>query len=166
MYNSVAEAVGEWRYEARLTQMVMDALTDQSLAQQIPMEGRTLGQLAWHMVTYATTFLAHFGLQLEQLDEKSQVPSTAQEIARRWSEVNESAARAMEEQLTVESLRRVQNTFGREMETGAILALLLKHHAHHRGQVTVLMRMAGLVPPGLYGPTKEGWRQMGQEPRI
>lgn len=164
MYNSVQEAVGEWRFEARLTQMVMDALTDQSLQVQVPMEGRTLGRIAWHLVQSATEFMREVGLSVAKVE--GTVPATAKEIAQRWQQVSEEVAQAIESGLTAESLRQVQSLFGREMEKGTILALLLKHHAHHRGQMTVLMRMAGLVPPGVYGPTQEAWRQMGQEPRL
>ena len=33
--------------------------------------------------------------------------------------------------------------------------------AHHRGQMTVLMRQAGLTVPGIYGPAQEEWAAMG-----
>ena len=35
------------------------------------------------------------------------------------------------------------------------------HWSHHRGQMTVLMRQAGLRVPGVYGPAKEDWAAMG-----
>ena len=40
---------------------------------------------------------------------------------------------------------------------------LIKHIAHHRGQITVLMRQAGLKPFGVYGPPKEDWIHLGVE---
>jgi uncharacterized damage-inducible protein DinB len=36
-----------------------------------------------------------------------------------------------------------------------ILHALVLHQVHNRGQMTVLMRQAGLVLPGVYGPTRE-----------
>jgi len=36
-----------------------------------------------------------------------------------------------------------------------VLQTLVVHQIHHRGQMSVLMRQAGLVPPGIYGPTRE-----------
>ena len=35
-----------------------------------------------------------------------------------------------------------------------IIMGLIKHIVHHRGQVTVLMRQAGIKPFGVYGPPK------------
>lgn len=40
---------------------------------------------------------------------------------------------------------------------------LIKHIIHHRGQVTVLMRQAGIEPFGVYDPTKERWVGVGVE---
>ncbi|MGO4373779.1 DinB family protein, partial [Paenibacillus sp. MCAF20] len=42
-----------------------------------------------------------------------------------------------------------------------VLDVLIKHEIHHRGQMTVLMRQAGLRVPDLYGPTKEQWAEFG-----
>jgi len=40
---------------------------------------------------------------------------------------------------------------------------LIQHQNHHRGQMTVLMRQAGLTVPGIYGPAKEEWGNFGME---
>lgn len=41
--------------------------------------------------------------------------------------------------------------------------VLIQHQNHHRGQMTVLMRQAGLPVPGIYGPAKEEWTTFGLE---
>ena len=41
---------------------------------------------------------------------------------------------------------------------------LIHHEIHHRAEMIVLMRLAGLPVPGLYGPTREEWTQYGMEP--
>jgi len=55
------------------------------------------------------------------------------------------------------------NVFGRTLTKAVTLSLLVKHIIHHRGQMTVLLRQAGVRVPGLYGPAREGWAQMGME---
>lgn len=164
MYTTVAELVAEWRGESALTQKVMDALTDASLAQPISPEGRTLGRIAWHIVTSTPEFLAQFGLTGPAVDGVTAVPSTANAIADAWRKVSGDAADAMEQQLTGQSLQEVQDVFGRPLTKAATVLLLLKHHGHHRGQMTVLMRQAGLKPPGVYGPTREDWSLFGGQP--
>jgi uncharacterized damage-inducible protein DinB len=41
------------------------------------------------------------------------------------------------------------------------LRVLIQHEVHHRGQMTVLMRQAGLEVPGVYGPAREEWAACG-----
>ena len=41
--------------------------------------------------------------------------------------------------------------------------LVIQHQYYHRGQMTVLMRQAGLTVPDIYGPAKEEWANFGME---
>ena len=54
--------------------------------------------------------------------------------------------------------------YGEIWKRGHSLQVLLVHQTHHRGQMTVLMRQAGLPVPSIYGPVKEGWSAYGVEP--
>jgi uncharacterized damage-inducible protein DinB len=49
--------------------------------------------------------------------------------------------------------------YGEKWKRGLTLAILVNHESHHRGQMTVLMRQAGLKVPGVVGPAKEEWAQ-------
>jgi uncharacterized damage-inducible protein DinB len=51
--------------------------------------------------------------------------------------------------------------YGMTWTKGTVLVSLITHQAHHRGQMTVLMRQAGLKVPGVYGPAREEWAAMG-----
>ena len=51
--------------------------------------------------------------------------------------------------------------YGMIWKRGTTLSLLINHQAHHRGQVTILMRQAGVPVIGVYGPAKEEWEAMG-----
>ncbi|MFN7118131.1 MAG: DinB family protein, partial [Saprospiraceae bacterium] len=39
--------------------------------------------------------------------------------------------------------------------------VLVKHQAHHRAQMTVIMRILGMKVPGIYGPSSEEWAALG-----
>ena len=56
--------------------------------------------------------------------------------------------------------------YGEKWQRGLTLHILLQHEVHHRGQMTVLMRQAGLKVPNIYGPAKEGWAEYGADTPI
>ncbi|MFP3121815.1 DinB family protein [Ectobacillus funiculus] len=163
MYVTISDFVKEWNREAMLTQNVLDGLTDESLKQQVYSEGRTLGRIAWHLTTSIPDYLAHFGLNINGVENAESVPASAKEIAETFKEVSSDAAQMIEQQWTDQSLEQIQVAFGRQESNAQILMGLIKHVVHHRGQITILMRQAGLKPFGVYGPPKEDWIHLGVE---
>lgn len=163
MYATISDFIREWNWEAQLTQKVLDGLTNDSLKQKVYPEGRTLGRIVWHFTTNIPEYLAHFGLKVDEVENKENVPNSAKEIAETFKILSSSAIKTIEEQWTDESLKEVQTAFGRKETNAQILMGLIKHIVHHRGQVTILMRQAGLKPFGVYGPPKEDWIGLGVE---
>ena len=163
MYVTISDFIKEWNREAMLTQNVLDGLTDESLKQQVYPEGRTLGRIAWHLTTNIPDYLTHFGLNIDGVKNAENVPTTAMEIAKTFKEVSSRVAQIIEKQWTDQSIERIQEAFGRQESNAQILMGLIKHIVHHRGQITVLMRQAGLKPFGVYGPPKEDWIHLGVE---
>ncbi|WP_374723320.1 DinB family protein [Calidifontibacillus erzurumensis] len=163
MYVTIADFIREWNWEAMLTQKVLEGLTDESLNQKVYPEGRTLGRIVWHLTTNIPDYLAHFGLKIDLVKNAENVPTSAKEIVETFKQVSSSAAKAIEEQWTDETLKEVQIAFGREETNAQILMGLIKHIIHHRGQATILIRQAGLKPFGVYGPPKEDWIHIGVE---
>ncbi|MED3622578.1 DinB family protein [Neobacillus thermocopriae] len=163
MYVTIADFIREWNWEASLTQKVLEGLTDDSLNQKVYPEGRTLGRIVWHFTTNIPEYLAHFGLKMDEIKYAEKVPTSAKEIVETFKQISSSAAKAIEEQWTDETLKEVQIAFGRKETNAQILMGLIKHIIHHRGQATVLMRQAGIKPYGVYGPPKEDWIHLGVE---
>ena len=56
--------------------------------------------------------------------------------------------------------------YGEQWANGLTLRLLISHEIHHRGQMFVLMRQAGLRVPDIYGPTREVWIEQGMQPQL
>ena len=161
MYLTIAAFIKEWNWEATLTQKVLDGLTDDSLNHQVYSDGRTLGRIVWHLTTNIPEYLAHFGFNINKVENAASVPTSAKDIAETFRTVSVQAAKVIEQQWTDKSLSQVQNAFGREESNAQILVGLIKHIVHHRGQATILMRQAGLKPFGVYGPPKEDWIHLG-----
>ena len=107
-----------------------------------------------HLVTNIPEYLANFGLKIDVVKNAENVPTSAKEIAETFKNVSSYSAKMIEEQWTDETLKQVQIAFGREESNAMIIMGLIKHIVHHRGQVTVLMRQAGIKPFGVYAITK------------
>jgi uncharacterized damage-inducible protein DinB len=163
MYTSISSFIEDWNQEAASTQKVLDALTDQSLQQEVSPDDRTLGRIAWHVVTSTPGMLNEFGVNVENVENAGTVPSSANQIAETFRKVSTDTIDAVKQQWTDESLQEMKNVFGMDMQKAVTLSLLIKHIIHHRGQMTVLMRQAGLNVPGVYGPSRDEWSQMGME---
>jgi uncharacterized damage-inducible protein DinB len=163
MYVTIADFIREWKWEAALTQEVLEGLTDDSLNQKVYPEGRSLGRIVWHFTTNIPEYLTHFGLKVDGVENGENVPASAKEIAESFKNISSCAVKAIEQQWTDESLKEVQIAFGREETNAQVLMGLIKHIIHHRGQVTILMRQAGIKPFGVYGPPKEDWIHLGVE---
>ncbi|OIK05544.1 hypothetical protein BIV60_27645 [Bacillus sp. MUM 116] len=166
MYTSINEFVGEWNQEMESTQKVFDALTDRSLQQLVSPEDRTLGRIAWHIVSSTPEMLNEFGIKVAPVENSSTMPTSAKVIADTFRKVTADTIDAVKQQWSDDSLKEMKNVFGMDMPKAVTLSLLIKHIIHHRGQLTVLMRQAGLKVPGVYGPAREEWSQMGMEAPV
>jgi uncharacterized damage-inducible protein DinB len=152
-----------WAADSEATLKVLRALTDASLGQAIAPGARTLGRLAWHLTGTLGEMPGHVGLTVDAPALDSQPPSSAAAIA----EAYEKASRSLLSQLapwTDATLDLEDDLYGQRWTRGLTLHALLEHQVHHRGQMTVLMRQAGLRVPGIYGPAREDWASLGMQP--
>lgn len=166
MFKTIEEFLLSWGQEARLTQKILDALTDESLAQEVSPEDRTLGRIAWHIVATLHEMVSQTGLDFEAPSHDADVPETAVEIADGYRTTNEAMVAAIKEQWTNEVLDEKKNMYGEQWSVRTILSILTSHQIHHRGQMTILMRQAGLRVPGVYGPAREEWAMFGGQAPV
>jgi uncharacterized damage-inducible protein DinB len=161
MFRTVKDFLAAWKYEAEMTGKVIGNLTNESLGQKVTEDGRDLGFLAWHMAQTHGEMLGLTGLTVESPEPESGCPATVAEIAEAYERSARSVAEQVEANWTDETLLTTDNMYGETWKRGLTLFLLITHEAHHRGQMSVLMRQAGLAVPGVYGPAKEEWAAMG-----
>ena len=166
MFKTIEEFLINWGRESESTQKILDALTDKSLEQEVSPEDRTLGRIAWHIVTTLGEMMSRTGLDFEANPHDAAVPATAAEIAGAYRSTNEAMVAAIKEQWTDESLAELKEMYGEQWTIGTVLGILTVHQTHHRGQMTVLMRQAGLRVPGVYGPSREEWAAFGAEAPV
>ena len=154
MYRQVNDFLKDWSVAAQGTAQVMQAMTDDKLNQSIVEGHSSLGWLSWHLVGSTGYFSYLAGLQVPMIAQDAPIPSTVAEIVAAYENVaksvKEEAAKLSDEDLAVEV-----KGFTGPIARGELLRTLLDHQTHHRGQMTVLLRQAGLQVPGVMGPTKE-----------
>ena len=108
MFKTIEEFLINWGHESGSTQKILDALTDKSLEQEVSPEDRTLGRIAWHIVTTLGEMMSRTGLDFEATPHDAAVPTTAAEIAEAYRSSNEAMVAAIKEQWTDESLAEIE----------------------------------------------------------
>jgi len=155
LYRKVADFLADWTKSAEGTRKVLEAMSDEKLDQAIVEGHNTLGWLGWHITTSIPFFAGLVGLSVTPPGDKSRIPVHAKEILEAYQKVSEELKRQVKEKLTDENLTEEVSGVGNPAPRGALLRALIDHQTHHRGQMTVLLRQAGLPVPGVMGPTKE-----------
>ncbi|MEF2248607.1 DinB family protein [Paenibacillus sp. IITD108] len=154
MYRTVADFIEEWSASAAGTLSVFQAISDDKMDVAIAEGHNSLGWLAWHLVGSAGVFGQLSGLDVPGLGKGTPVPASMTEVIAKYNEVIAAYSEAAKS-LTDEQLLEEINGFGNPLPRGKFLRIMVDHQTHHRGQMTVLLRQAGLSVPGVMGPTKE-----------
>lgn len=161
MISSIKDFDLVWSQEFDKTQKVLKHLSDRSLTQAVIPDGRTLGRLAWHLARTIPEMMNQTGLLVEGPGEEDPVPASVREIRQAYEKAGLSVLEQVKSNWTDATLQITDPMYGQVWKRGYTLAALIFHQIHHRGQMTVLMRQAGLPVPGLYGPAREEWAQWG-----
>ena len=164
MFTSVSLFEKNWMEESKATQKVLDTLTDESLNQAVTEGHRTLGRMAWHIVTTIPEMMNRTGLEISEVKTEAPLPKTADEIKKGYATVSKALLDQIKSRWDDKILEQEDDMYGEKWKKGNSLYILLIHEIHHRGQMTVLMRQAGLKVPSIYGPAKEDWVKYGAPP--
>ena len=164
MYSTIADFIAEWKTEASSSAKTLAVLTDESLAQKVADGHRNMARIAWHIVTTIPEMMGYTGLKLDELlKPDSPVPPTATQISDAYKAVSVALLEKIEKEWTDETLLIEDEMYGETWPRRVTLNALVQHQIHHRGQITVLMRQAGIKVPSIYGPAKEDWHEFGMD---
>jgi uncharacterized damage-inducible protein DinB len=164
MFRRIEDFARLWRQESEATLSLLSYLNDEALTQRVNSKGRSLGFLAWHLTQSMRDMAARAGLPIAGPDADTPRPQSAEVMKQAYGEAACSVVGAVRQAWSDDTLDQRQEMYGEQWERGKILSALILHQAHHRGQMTVLMRQAGLPVPGLYGPSYEEWATIGLPP--
>ena len=66
MFTTIEDFLTNWEHESGSTYKILDALTNESLAQEVSPQDRTVGRIAWHIVTTLDEMMGRTGLNLKR----------------------------------------------------------------------------------------------------
>jgi len=155
MYRKLEDFLDDWAGEAKATVRLLESLTDPSLEQRVTPEGRSLGQVARHLTLTLGEMLRRAGLPIDAPGDDAPVPALARTIRDTYQQNAEALGEQVRQHWSDAMLTDELQMYGETWKRGDVLSALVMHQAHHRGQMTVLMRQTGLRVPGVYGPARE-----------
>lgn len=148
-----------WDEEASRTLALLKTLPADQYDFRADPKGRSIGEMAWHLAeldAYIPHGVAKRDLSVRDRPEGIERPRTIAEIAPGYERVHRAAMEKMKALGDIDFDSTVRFFDGNPMPVRRILWNALIHHMiHHRGQLALMIRIAGGKPAGLYGPTRE-----------
>jgi uncharacterized damage-inducible protein DinB len=151
--------VAIWEREAAKTNSLLESMPLDQYDFRPDPKGRSLGELAWHLaeVDAYTTFGIErggfvFGMRPPGMERPKSIETLGPGYARMHADALERVSRLTETDLD----RRIRHFTGHERTIRELLwEAVLLHMIHHRGQLSILIRLAGGMTPGIFGPNRE-----------
>ncbi len=159
----VARLIKELEREARTTRKHLERLPDDKLAWQPHQKSYSAGALASHLVDCIRWADSICNLDELDLDPTTYQPFEAASVAELLETFDRDVAAAVSalasvtEASLLEPWRfKVKGRLLFEKDREAVLRdFVLSHMIHHRGQLSVYLRLLEVPVPGSYGPTAD-----------
>ena len=165
LYNKISYFLSDWKYNSEATLKIFNALTKEGLNTEVTPGERNLGFIAWHITNTLPEMINRTGLSIAPFDENAEFPQDPNAIIEAYESYSKKLVEEVTKKWKDEDLEKEVNMYGQMWKNGTTLQILINHEIHHRGQMTILMRQAGLKVPGVMGPSKEEWASMGMPPQ-
>jgi uncharacterized damage-inducible protein DinB len=157
----VDSVLAELDQEAGTTKRVLDRIPDDKLAWRPHPRSRSLGQLALHIAS-APGNVATLAMQdtVEAPNFSQPEPKSRQEVLDTFSKSLESAKNTLKKMDDVRltsmwSLTKNGKVLMSVPRIGFLRSILMNHVYHHRGQLSVYLRMLDVPVPSIYGPSAD-----------
>ena len=148
-----------WEAEAKKTEGLLKALPTDGYDARPDAGGRSLGELAWHLAegeAYMTHAIERGSFDPSVRPPGIERPRQVGELAPGYARIHRDALERVRKLTPADLDRSIQFfTMGPMTIRDILWNMVLLHGVHHRGQLTVLCRLAGGTPTGVFGPTRE-----------
>jgi uncharacterized damage-inducible protein DinB len=154
--------LAEYDHEVGTTRKLLERLPDDKLAWKPHERSMSLGGLATHIAnlpSWAVTILTGTSYDLASAPASAPAYSSRSEILAAFDETvklaRASLGREDAEYLVPWSLRQGAREMFTLPRLTALRSFVLNHLIHHRGQLSVYLRLNDIAVPAIYGPSAD-----------
>lgn len=155
--------IGELQYEAATTRKCLERIPAEKFGWQPHEKSMAMGKLAAHMAEmfgWVNETIEKPELDFATMDYKPFDPQTTAELVeffdKNIAQANESLKNASDETLLANwKMRNGEKIFVDMPRIAVLRGLILKHIVHHRGQLSVYLRLNDIPVPEIYGPSAD-----------
>jgi len=157
--NELERFLASWEREAESTVKLLKALPATQYDFRPDANGRSLGELAWHLAE-GDAYMS-FGVERGDFTMGAakppniERPRTIEGLAPGYELVHRDAVARIRKLTPADMDRTVPFFIGQRTIRDILWEYIISHGVHHRGQLSLMCRLAGGVTPGIYGPNRE-----------
>ncbi len=166
--SSIESFISQWEFEFQITLNVMRAIPEDKLDFKPHEKFFTARKLAWHLVRIEDIFgrgVLKDKIIIGQSTLPAEPPATVAEMIAIYEKQHPEIVngwRTLDEAALQQKIPFVMpdGAVRRELPRKAYLRTTLMHHViHHRGQLSLMLRLMDAKVPSIYGPTAdEPWK--------
>lgn len=153
----------ELRHESEQTKKMLEKLPQDKFPWRPHDKSMTLGHLASHIAhipKWITVILSSNDFDFMRDKYKSDDAATLEELLQFFEEDHKNAMQSLEkagdeELMKPWSFKRGDMIIFTLPRIASIRTLAMNHRVHHRGQMSVYLRLLGVAVPGMYGPSAD-----------
>ncbi len=161
--NIAAALIAEMEHEAAVTRTCLERISADKFDWKPHEKSMTFGRLASHiaeMFAWTPSTMEHAELDFSKMDYKPFEPSTTEElveyldknVAEAVASLRSSADERFMENWTMRNGEQVYFTMPK---VAVMRSFVMNHIVHHRGQLSVYLRLNDISGPSIYGPSAD-----------
>ena len=161
---NIAESiVADFERDAAMSQKLLECVPEDKLDWKPHERSRTLGELAGHIAecpTWTGAMLEDSMDFAEMADYKPYVPASKQELLETMEQNRAGFAPVLDGKgddfmRATWTMKMGDQVVMEQPRADVIREIIVSHNAHHRGQLTVYLRMLDVQVPKTFGPTAD-----------
>lgn len=155
--------IAEMKHEAASSRKMLERIPTDKLTWQPHDKSMQMGRLASHVAelpSWVTMMMATDELDLAARTGGPAHAVTSEELLAAFDKNMDTAVEALEKASDADlakiwTLRKGEHVIAAMPKTAFMRSLVYNHLYHHRGQLSVYLRLQGIPVPGMYGPSAD-----------